>query len=153
MGAASIDSLTEGQKQCLRLVFQHLQSKEIARELGISVATVNQRIDGARAKLGNVSRVAAARMLAAAEGATLPDPILYDPIRIDSEATQQHSSTPIEAGAVSHGPWPWPAAGRQANEFSLSQRVIAICIVAVLGLLAVALLVSIMNGIGALVGR
>ena len=36
--------LTQGQLDCLRLVDQHLSSKEIAVELGISPHTVDQRI-------------------------------------------------------------------------------------------------------------
>lgn len=153
MRDTGIKALTEGQKQCLRLVYQHQQSKEIARALGISVATVNQRIDGARAKLGNVSRISAARMLAAAEGTGLPDPILYDPIGMAEVQHVSESSEPIGAGPVGTGLTPWSTATRPVNELPWTQRVIGICAVAILGLLAVAVLVSIMNGIGALLGR
>jgi DNA-binding CsgD family transcriptional regulator len=60
--------LTEGQKQCLRLVLRHMSSKDIARELDISPHTVDQRIRTAMKTLGAGSRVQAAFILARHEG-------------------------------------------------------------------------------------
>lgn len=62
--AERIDKLTDGQKQCLRLVGQLKTSKEIARELGISPHTVDQRIKVAIRMLGVEGRADAARLLA-----------------------------------------------------------------------------------------
>jgi len=42
--ADRVAKLTDGQLDCLRLVAQHMSSKEIAAELGISPHTVDQRI-------------------------------------------------------------------------------------------------------------
>ncbi len=56
--------LTEGQKDCLRLVDDHHTSKEIARILGISSFTVDQRLDGARRKLHAATRKDAAKIFA-----------------------------------------------------------------------------------------
>jgi DNA-binding CsgD family transcriptional regulator len=69
LNAAStpIELLTPGQKACLRLVMQHLSSKEIARELGISPHTVDMRIKRANAALGVSTRFEAARALASGE--------------------------------------------------------------------------------------
>ena len=58
-----VDRLTKGQADCLRLVAQHLSSKEIALQLGISSHTVDQRIRGALQSLGVERRSQAARML------------------------------------------------------------------------------------------
>ena len=55
--------LTPGQLDCLRLVSQHLSSKEIAIELGISSHTVDQRIRGALHILGVERRSQAARLV------------------------------------------------------------------------------------------
>ena len=44
--------LSPGQIECLLLVDQHHNSKEIAAKLGISPHTVDQRIRGALDKLG-----------------------------------------------------------------------------------------------------
>lgn len=59
-----IARLSSGQLDCLRLVDQHLSSKEIASELGISPHTVDQRIRGALHILGVERRAHAARMIA-----------------------------------------------------------------------------------------
>jgi DNA-binding CsgD family transcriptional regulator len=56
--------LSAGQLDCLRLVDEHLSSKEIAHELGISPHTVDQRIRQALAILGVERRAQAARIVA-----------------------------------------------------------------------------------------
>ena len=63
-GPSSVSRLTSGQLDCLRLVDQHLSSKEIAIELGISSHTVDQRIRGALHILGVERRSQAARLVA-----------------------------------------------------------------------------------------
>ena len=50
--ADRVARLSAGQLDCLRLVDQHLSSKEIAAELKISPHTVDQRIRGALHILG-----------------------------------------------------------------------------------------------------
>jgi DNA-binding CsgD family transcriptional regulator len=59
-----VAKLTAGQLDCLRLVDQHLSSKEIAVELGISPHTVDQRIRQALHALGVSRRSQAARLVA-----------------------------------------------------------------------------------------
>lgn len=134
------DQLTDGQRECLRLVYQHMSSKEIARTLGISKATVDQRIDGARRKLGSVSRVEAARLLARHEQGAIPDRILYDPIALSSSSAPRH-------------PTPWPTRTQPQNALSSGQRFVAVVGIALLGLAAAAVLLALMIGIGALAGR
>jgi len=58
-----IARLSQGQLDCLRLVDQHLSSKEIATELEISPHTVDQRIRGALQILGVERRAHAARLI------------------------------------------------------------------------------------------
>jgi DNA-binding CsgD family transcriptional regulator len=65
---ARIARLTEGQLDCLRLVDQHLSSKEIAAELKISPHTVDQRIRQALHTLGVERRTQAARLVAQYSG-------------------------------------------------------------------------------------
>jgi len=65
---ARIARLTEGQLDCLRLVDQHLSSKEIANELSISPHTVDQRIRQALHTLGVERRTQAARLVAQYSG-------------------------------------------------------------------------------------
>jgi DNA-binding CsgD family transcriptional regulator len=64
--------LSEGQRDCLRLVNQHRSSKEIARILQISRHTVDQRLALACRILNSGSRREAARLFAAY------DPIIYE---------------------------------------------------------------------------
>ena len=62
--ALRVARLTGGQLDCLRLVDQHLSSKEIASELHISPHTVDQRIRQALGILGVERRTQAARIVA-----------------------------------------------------------------------------------------
>jgi len=67
IATALIDKLSPGQLEVLRLVDQHLSSKEIAARLGISPHTVDQRIRTAIRILGVARRQDAARLVAQAE--------------------------------------------------------------------------------------
>lgn len=60
---AGFEALTPREKECLRLVARHHQSKEIARLLDISKSTVDKHIDSAKARLGAANRRAAAMAL------------------------------------------------------------------------------------------
>ena len=62
--ASRLARLSPGQLDCLRLVNEHLSSKEIAGELNISPHTVDQRIRGALQILGVERRSQAARLVA-----------------------------------------------------------------------------------------
>jgi DNA-binding CsgD family transcriptional regulator len=66
--AQRVARLTAGQLDCLLLVDQHLNSKEIAAELGISSHTVDQRIRQALQILGVERRAQAARLVARSKG-------------------------------------------------------------------------------------
>jgi DNA-binding CsgD family transcriptional regulator len=66
--AQRIARLSQGQLDCLRLVDQHLSSKEIAAELGISPHTVDQRIRQSLHILGVERRAQAARLVAQHSG-------------------------------------------------------------------------------------
>ncbi|MFL6776513.1 MAG: helix-turn-helix transcriptional regulator, partial [Sphingomicrobium sp.] len=66
--AQRVARLTAGQLECLRLVDQHLSSKEIAAELHISPHTVDQRIRQALQILGVERRTQATRIVAQYKG-------------------------------------------------------------------------------------
>lgn len=99
--------LTDKQRQCLHLVVLRKSSKEIARELGISKPTVDQRIANARQILGASSRDEAAIIFARSAGTY--DRIIYDPARVSPSEANDHSSKP-EAR---------PEAGLKLNEASV----------------------------------
>jgi DNA-binding CsgD family transcriptional regulator len=79
----AIELLTPRERECLRLVDQHLTSKEIARQLGISKYTVDTHLDNARQRLGVDTRYDAARLVAAYDrDGPIPTASGGEPIRI-----------------------------------------------------------------------
>jgi DNA-binding CsgD family transcriptional regulator len=62
-----LEELTEREKETLRFLLAGNDAKSIAREQGLSVHTVNERLRDARAKLGVSSSREAARILAKAD--------------------------------------------------------------------------------------
>ncbi len=73
----AVDRLNDGQRDCLRLVLAHLNSKEIARELGVSPHTVDQRLRTAMRILNAQSRFEAARIFAALDRENTYQPLIY----------------------------------------------------------------------------
>jgi DNA-binding CsgD family transcriptional regulator len=67
-------ALTPKERECLRLVAQQRSSKEIARELGISKASVDTYCNRARAKLGVATRRLAAQLVIDLEVETAEPP-------------------------------------------------------------------------------
>lgn len=61
-------TLSEKEKQTLRLIVRGHDAKSIARNLGLSVHTINERLRDARRKMAVSSSREAARMLLAVEG-------------------------------------------------------------------------------------
>ena len=90
--------LTAGQLECLGLVYQHLNSKEIAGRLSISSHTVDQRIRQALHILGVERRSEAARMVG--EAGLLPrayQRLIHQPPHIDGTCDDDH-----QGEAISH---------------------------------------------------
>ena len=83
MDADRIARLSEGQRECLRMVLRPMSSKEIARALGISRHTVDQRLRLAMRTLDVANRIEAARALATHEGTDGYQLSAYQPPHID----------------------------------------------------------------------
>ncbi len=81
-----VSHLTNGQRDCLRLVYNHLTSKDIARRLGVSPHTVDMRLRTAMKVLGVTTRIDAARVLMQDEHG--PDVLPALPPEADPEAYQ-----------------------------------------------------------------
>jgi DNA-binding CsgD family transcriptional regulator len=94
----ALDQLTDAQRECLRLVHTHHNSKEIAEIVGVSPSAVDKRIERAVQVLGVPSRFAAARMLAAAEGRAT-----YE--RAPSEPFDLHEAADVAPTTAPDGPW------------------------------------------------
>lgn len=90
---AAIQTLTEKEKETLRLLVSGYDAKSMARHLGLSVHTVNERLRDARRKMAVSSSREAARQLRAAEG---PAPeILGDKALGDAtgRGTEEHAAS------------------------------------------------------------
>jgi DNA-binding CsgD family transcriptional regulator len=77
--AEGLQALTEKEKETLRLVVRGYDAKSMARHLGLSVHTINERLRYARRKLQVSSSREAGRLLLAQEG---DDPHLLGPKRL-----------------------------------------------------------------------
>ncbi|MEG8049338.1 helix-turn-helix transcriptional regulator [Sphingomonas aurantiaca] len=73
--------LNERQKQCLRLVYENLEAKEIAQRLSLSPHTVNEHLRDARRILGVSRSLQAARLLADVEG---HERLVHRPFGVDA---------------------------------------------------------------------
>ena len=101
----SLEQLTAQERECLRLVAQSLSSKEIARELGISKASVDTYCNRARAKLRVGDRRTAARLVAAADGGLI------------TIAAAPQSATPDHLGSTAPDRFAFAGAGMMAGGF------------------------------------
>jgi DNA-binding CsgD family transcriptional regulator len=93
--ALRVARLTPAQLDCLRLVDQHLNSKEIAAELGISPHTVDQRIRQSLQILAVERRAQAARIVAQYCGPY--QRLIHQSPYIEAEGEEEHPE-----GAVSN---------------------------------------------------
>lgn len=98
---ARVEKLSDGQRECLRRVYDHKTSKTIARELDISPHTVDQRIKVAMRQLKVDSRVDAARILMEHERPGSHHKLVYQAPDIESEVLDKpRSSVVAESGSV-----------------------------------------------------
>jgi len=104
-------SLTEKEKQTLRLIVRGHDAKSIARSLGLSVHTINERLRDARRKMAVSSSREAARLLFESEGGEpgSPTPELVGDRGIGEAASRvgaDQGRAPIGgAGRVVRLPW------------------------------------------------
>ena len=78
------DRLTDRERECLRLVHAHMNSKQIARRLGIKPATVDRHCENAARKLNASGRVDAALLLLAEQD--VPNDSVSEPAPIAADA-------------------------------------------------------------------
>ena len=100
-------ALTEKEKQTLRLIVRGHDAKSIARSLGLSVHTINERLRDARRKMEVSSSREAARILFEAEGGDVasPAPDLVGDTQIGADATSprvNQETAPIDGAGQAH---------------------------------------------------
>jgi DNA-binding CsgD family transcriptional regulator len=104
-------ALTEKEKQTLRLIVRGHDAKSVARSLGLSVHTINERLRDARRKMAVSSSREAARLLFESESgeATSPTPQLFGDARIGEAASHEtvdQGMAPVSgAGRTTRHPW------------------------------------------------
>jgi DNA-binding CsgD family transcriptional regulator len=103
MDRKRIARLTEQQRTCLRFVYAHMTSKEIAPLMGIEPGSVDQHIKAAMRTLGVGDRRTAARILAEEEGRhDGPHPV-YPALDLPPSPDLSPFGPPIESGRLSDG--------------------------------------------------
>src|SRR6187551_240318 len=110
MTANRVERLTDKQRECLRMVYRHMETKEIARVLGLSPDGVTQRIKAAMKTLGVDRRRDAALILAEAEGLA-PYPRQVYPSR-DIASTRE----PAMLAPSTEGEWQSGSSGEAMRE-------------------------------------
>ncbi|WP_417620164.1 helix-turn-helix domain-containing protein [Parasphingorhabdus sp.] len=106
MSMPAVDRLNDGQRDCLRLVLAHFNSKEIARELDVSPHTVDQRLRMAMRILNAQSRFDAAKKFAAFDQENAYQSLIYQPsdVALQTKIANLRSSTgSIAAGTIAGG--------------------------------------------------
>jgi DNA-binding CsgD family transcriptional regulator len=103
MAYPDLTQLNEQQKKCLRLVGANLTTKEIARELHMSPHTVNKHCEAAARILNVHGRLAAARLLAAAERDGGYERFVYEPQHLAASAP---GNAPYAQDETLHGMGP-----------------------------------------------
>ena len=149
--AERVRRLSPGQLDCLLLVDQHLSSKEIAVELGISSHTVDQRVRQALQILGVERRAQAARIVARHQGpyqrlihqsphiaahtaAAHPDPAIGIQIRHADRAGRDFDAGFITEQRPTTDPFlqlPFATRNNPRNEMSVGQRLFWIAAIAI----------------------
>src|SRR5919107_5275249 len=106
MDSLRLAKLTEQQRICLRHVYAHRTSKEIAPLMGIEPGSVDQHIKAAMRVLGVGDRRSAALILAEHEGLIAgPQPLVYQPPDIALPPNPVNFGPPIESGPRQHSGW------------------------------------------------
>ena len=119
----SLQLLTSGQIDCLRLVNQHLTSAEIAAHLGISRHTVDQRVRTALRVLGVQNRWQAARLVAAVTSSEDPS------ARLDDRSAVLHFAGPT--WPLTDWQLPFTTRGHPTNTMSVRTRLLWIVSIAI----------------------
>lgn len=166
--------LTEGQKTCLRMVYRHMSSKDIARELGISPHTVDQRLRIAMHALGACSRIEAARLLAAREEGAYQPPVYQSPhvappqdleeqqalVQRDPEgqADGRHfgkaqAAYLVDSRSESRPAWPLRPRGARHNGLGNMETLLWVVLIPVGAMVAVGMLATGLNVLAALIGH
>ena len=144
--------LSAAQIETLRHVYEHKNSKQIARLMNVSPHTVDERVRRVLKKLNVSNRIEAARILAVNgvfDDVTPYQPLTYQlidlgevPPAADAEAGRSSFRRIFDIGS------PFPTASQPANRHGLMERIIWPILIAFATILAFSALYSILVGLG-----
>lgn len=147
-----ISLLSAAQIETLRHVFEHKNSKQIARIMGVSPHTVDERVRRSLKKLNVPNRIEAARILAVHgvfDHVTPYQPLTYQLIdlggerpAVDADVGRSSFRRIFDIGS------PFPTASQPANRHGLMERIIWPILIAFATILAFSALYSILVGLG-----
>ena len=149
-----ISLLTVAQIETLRHVYEHKNSKQIARLMNVSPHTVDERVRRSLKKLNASNRIVAARILAVNvvfDNVNPYQPLTYQLIDLgdapappDAEPGRSSLRRLFDIGS------PFPTASQPANRHGLMERIIWPILIAFATILAFSALYSILVGLGQL---
>jgi DNA-binding CsgD family transcriptional regulator len=147
-----ISLLSAAQIETLRHVYEHKNSKQIARLMNVSPHTVDERVRRVLKKLNVSNRIEAARILAVNgvfEHVTPYQPLTYQLIDLGEVSPPPD----VDAGRSSFRRFfdigsPFPTASQPANRHGLMERIIWPILIAFATILAFSALYSILVGLG-----
>ncbi len=157
-----LPDLSPRQRQCLLLVAQGMEAKEIGRALGISDMTVKNHLSAARAVLGVARSIDAARLVIAADPAgiwgTSTPPGIADRSYFDVQTPGRSDPAAEPAGLADGGaipppaypaliPLPFPTRRGQRNDLGIAARLAIVVILTVLLIAAVGFFVEASRGL------
>lgn len=173
-----VASLTERQKEFLRLTYAHKTSKEIALKVGRSRHLVDQQISFACQKLGTRNRKEAALILAEWDRRNGYEQFLYEPITIGESAPETTAfpqlepgtiEDPAQAGAVDtaqrqvgfvedllpprRARFPVPRHAEDVNDFTIAQKLCWILAIASISIIVVSVILDSMYSISTFLSR
>jgi DNA-binding CsgD family transcriptional regulator len=128
-----LEQLSDRQKDCLRLVYQNYNAKQIGRKLDISPNTVNRHLQDARSLLGVSRSMDVAIMLVEHEGGN----------RITTERIGISASVDTKQDAMAVAPGSSGTTPRNRYHLTILQRA---ALIAFIAFLAVALAGALLTG-------
>ncbi len=144
--------LSAAQIETLRHVFEHKNSKEIARIMDVSPHTVDERVRRALKKLNVSNRIDAAKILASNgvfENVTPYQSLTYQLAELGDDAPPGDAETGRSSlRQVFDIGLPFPTASQPTNRHGLMERIIWPILIAFATILAFSALYSILVGLG-----
>lgn len=144
--------LSAAQIETLRHVYEHKNSKEIARLMDVSPHTVDERVRRSIKKLNVSNRVEAARILArngVFENVTPYQPLRYQLVELgDASPADDAGAGRSSLRRLFDIGLPFPSASQPENRHGLMERIIWPILIAFATILAFSALYSILVGLG-----